>query len=270
MSNGFRDRFGPWAVVTGAAQGVGLAYAQELVGRGLGVVLVDRNPTVVEVAAGLAEDGEATRAVVVDLVDPGWVDELDSSVGDLEVGLAVANAGVSYVGWFLDMTPAERTAMVRVNCDAAVGLAGWALPAMIDRGRGGFVTTSSGSALAGTGGVALYSATKAFVLNLAEAIGWELRGTGVVAQAVVAPSMATPTFLAHPVARDRMMAPPVDPRSVVAASLDDLGGEGSSSCWLADDGLEFMSALDRREGVGVISDATTRMYPTIFGSDPAF
>ena len=66
----FAERYGPWAVVTGAAQGVGLAYAEELLERGLHVVLVDRNPAVVEVAAGL--DG-TTRAEVADLADPAWL-----------------------------------------------------------------------------------------------------------------------------------------------------------------------------------------------------
>ncbi|NIR41650.1 MAG: SDR family NAD(P)-dependent oxidoreductase, partial [Actinobacteria bacterium] len=89
MNDDFAERFGPWAVVTGAAQGVGLAFAEELLARGLGVVLVDRNPAVGGIAAGL--DGE-TRAVIVDLADPGWVAELDAAVGDLEIGLAVANA----------------------------------------------------------------------------------------------------------------------------------------------------------------------------------
>ncbi len=261
MNDDFAERFGPWAVVTGAAQGVGLAFAEELLARGLGVVLVDRNPAVGGIAAGL--DGE-TRAVIVDLADPGWVAELDAAVGDLEIGLAVANAGLSYVGWFLDMSDEQREALVRVNADAPVALAAWALPPMVARGRGGFVVTSSGSALAGTGGVALYSATKAFVLNLAEALAWELRDTGVVAQALIGPSMATPMFLSRPVAQDRMGAPIVEPRSVVAAALDSLAADGAPACWLPDEGLEFMNSIDRREGSTIISDATTAMYPTIF------
>jgi short-subunit dehydrogenase len=257
----FVERFGPWSVVTGAAQGVGLACVQELVERGLGVVLVDRNPGVGEVAAALPGD---TRAVVVDLTDAGWIDQLGEATADLEIGLAVANAGVSYVGRFLDMTAAQRDAILRVNCDATVALAVWALPAMVSRGRGGFVVISSGSALAGTGGVALYSATKAFVLNLAEAVGWELRNSGVVTQAVVAPSMSTPAFNSQPVDPDRMAAPKVDPRDVVRGALNALGAEDHRTCWLADDGLEFINSLDRRDGVAIISKATTGMYPTIF------
>jgi short-subunit dehydrogenase len=141
-------------------------------------------------------------------------------------------------------------------------MAQWAIPPMVARGRGGFIVTSSGSALAGTAGVALYSASKAFVLNLAEALGWELRDTGVVTQAVVAPSMSTPAFQASGVDPSRMATPAADPRDVVSRALDALGEE---TTWLADPGLEFMDTLDRRKAVDLISTVTTGMYPGIFG-----
>jgi short-subunit dehydrogenase len=257
----FAARYGPWAVVTGAAQGVGLAYAEELLERGLAVLLVDRDPKVEGVAEGL---GGSARSLVADLVEPDWLERVAAAVADVEVGLAVANAGVSYVGRFLDMPAARRDAILRVNCEATTRMAEWALPAMVERGRGAFVVTSSGSALAGTAGVALYSASKAFVLNLAEALGWELRDTGVVTQAVVAPSMSTPAFDQSGVDRERMITPAVDPRDVVRRALDALG---EATCWLADPGLELLAGIDRRKAVDIISAATTRMYPGIFQDD---
>jgi short-subunit dehydrogenase len=257
MTN-FTERYGPWAVVTGAAQGVGLAYAEELLERGLGVLLVDRDPKVTGVAAGL--DG-STRSLVADLTSPDWLERVAAAMADVEIGLAVANAGVSFVGRFLDMPPDIRDAILRVNCDATARMAEWALPPMVERGRGGFVVTSSGSALAGTAGVALYSASKAFVLNLAEALGFELRDTGVVTQAVVAPSMSTPAFQESGADPKRMFTPAVDPRDVVRRALDALGEE---TCWFGDPGLEFMAGLDRRKAVDLISAATTGMYPRIF------
>ena len=201
--------------------------------------MVDRDPTVHDVAGGLAGD---TRAVDADVTDPTWLDTLSSEVADLEIGLAVANAGISFVGNFLDMSAAQRVAHLDVNCKGVVDLAAWALPAMVDRGRGGFVATSSGSALAGTAGVGLYSATKAFVVNLIEAIGWEIRESGVVTQAVVAPSMDTRAFRANGADHSRMMAPPVDPRTVVSRALDDLPEGGR---WLADPRLEFAATVPR-------------------------
>lgn len=256
----FAERYGSWAVVTGAGAGVGLAFTEELLERGLGVVMVDVSTDVGEVSAGL---GGPTRSLVADVGDPAWIERLAATTDGLEIGLAVANAGVSHVGRYLGMDAALRRRIIQVNCGATADLASWALPAMVARGRGGFVVTSSGSALAGTGGVGLYSATKAFAVNLVEAVGWELRDTGVDTLAIVAPAMDTPAFRSWDVDPGRMVSPPVDPRTVVAGALDVLPEGGR---WLADPGLEVAAALDRRERVDLMGTATTGMYPDVFDS----
>lgn len=259
----FSSRYGPWAVVTGAAQGVGLAFAEALLERGCAVVLLDRQPAVVEVAGDLGGD---TRAVVADLAEPGWLDVLRAATGDLEVGLAVANAAVSFVGPFLDQPPESRAGTVLVNCLATTELAAWALPPMVARGRGGLVVTSSGSALAGTAAVATYSASKAYVVNLAEALGWELRGTGVDCQAVVAPAMDTPGWRSHPVDAARLPQPVASPRTVVDAALDHLADGGR---FLADPSLELVAGLDRATRVDLLSGVTTSLYPDLYPSPEA-
>lgn len=256
----FAARYGPWAVVTGAAQGVGLAFAEAILERGGSVVLVDRQPEVAEVAARF---GDRARAVVADLAEPTWLDELAAATVGLEVGLAVANAAVSFVGRFLDQPPESRRATVAVNCLATTELAAWALPPMVERGRGGFVITSSGSALAGTGAVASYSASKAFGLNLAEAIGWELTGTGVDCLGLVAPAMDTPGWRSHPVEEAAMLQPAAEPRAVVEAALDRLGDGGA---FFADPGLELVEGIERRQRVDLLSSATASLYPREMGT----
>ena len=232
----FVTGYGPWAVVTGAAQGVGLAFTEALIARGLGVVMVDVDPRVTDVAGALGDERSA-RPLVADLANPSWIDQLDEATDQLEVGLAVANAGVAFVGRYLDMDAGRRRAILEVNCTATVDLASWALPAMVERGRGGFVATSSGSALAGTGGVALYSATPP------------------------APTMDTPMFRSGGADPARAFTPPVDPRVVVEGALDALPAGGR---WLADEGLAFAAGVDRAERVAMMSTATTAMYPDTF------
>ena len=256
----FAGKYGPWAVVPGAAQGVGLAFAEALVGRGLSVVMVDLSPKVVDAAAALGDESVA-KPLIADLADPAWIEALEAATTGMEVGLAVANAGVAFVGRYLDMDPARRRAILDVNCVATADLATWALPAMVEQGRGGFVATSSGSALAGTGGVALYSATKAFSVNLIEALGWELADSGIDTLAVVAPTMDTPMFRSGGADLERAFASPVDPRVVVEGALDALGDGGR---WLADEGLEFAATVPRDQRVDLMSAATTAMYPHIF------
>jgi uncharacterized protein len=251
----FSSRYGAWALVTGGAQGVGLAFGEALLDRGCSVVLVDRQPEVLDVAAGL---GSETLGVVADLAVPGWIGLVAAATRGLEIGLAVANAAVSYIGPFLAQPPASRAATVQVNCLATTELAAWALPPMVARGRGAFVVTSSGSALAGTGAVATYSASKAYVLNLAEAIGWELRDSGVVCQALVAPAMDTPGWRSHPVDGDRMPQPAADPRAVIEGALDQLADGG---CYLADPGLELVAGIERAARVDLLSSVTSSLYP---------
>ncbi len=254
----FADTYGPWAVVTGAGAGVGFAFTEELIERGVKVIMVDISGEVEHTADRF---GENARTLVADVSDPGWMEAVDSATSNLEVGLAVANAGVSWTGRFLDMDARTRQRILDVNCRATADMASWALPAMIGRGRGGFVVTSSGSALAGTAGVGLYSATKAFGVNLVEAIGWEIRGSGVDTLAVVAPTMDTPAFRSSNADPGSMMMDATDPRTVVAGALDALGEGGR---WLADEGLELAASVDRRERVDLMSKATTAMYPDTY------
>ena len=251
----FAEKYGPWGVVTGAGAGVGLAYTEELISRGVGVVMVDISPAVVDVAAGL---GGETRTVIADVSDPGWVDVLTDQTAGLEIGIAIANAGVSYVRPFLDMDAEMRRKTLDINCRATVDLAAWALPAMAERGRGGFVATSSGSALSGTACVGLYSATKAFSVNLIEAIGWELKDA---LESTPWPS-SRPAWTPQPSVPavpdyERMGAPPVDPRTVVAPALDALGEGGR---WLGDDGLKFVASVERSDRVEMMCGATAAMY----------
>jgi uncharacterized protein len=260
VTDDFASRYGPWALVTGAAQGVGLAFTEALLTRGCSVVLVDRLAEVTDVAADLP--GE-TIGVVADLVDPTWLDTVAAATHGLEIGLAVANAAASYVGRFLEQPTASRAATVAVNCLATTDLAAWALPPMVERGRGGLIVTSSGSALAGTASVATYSASKAYVLNLAEAIGWELRGTGVDCQAIVAPAMDTPGWRSHPIDEERMFQPAADPRAVVEAALDHLPDGG---WYLADPGLAYVAGLERGPRVDLLSSTTSALYPEEYGA----
>ena len=190
---------------------------------------------------------------------PAWIEAVGTATAGLEVGVAVANAAVSYIGPFLEQSSASRAATVQVNCLATTELAAWALPPMVARGRGALIVTSSGSALAGTGAVASYSASKAYVLNLAEAIGWELRDTGVVCQAVVAPAMDTPGWRSQPVDEARMHQPAAEPRAVVEAALDHLAEGGR---FLADPGLELRGrAWTVAHAVELLSSATSSLYP---------
>jgi uncharacterized protein len=215
----FAERYGPWALVAGASEGIGAAFTRALAVRGLDLVLVARRPApLTALTADLP-----TRAVTVpaDLSTSDGLDAVFTATDGREVGLVVANAAYAPVGPFVEMAAADLERALAVNCLAPLRLARHYLPGMVARSRGGLIVMSSLTGLQGSPGVATYAATKAFGAVLAEGLWAEVRGSEVDVVACVAGAVATPG-LARAI---RRQAPgTVAPELVVEATLRALGG----------------------------------------------
>lgn len=163
----FRSKYGAWALVTGATDGVGLEYARQLAGRGLNLLILGRSA---EKLAAVRE--ELTRRhpalEVVPLLadlnsdDPTLYGRLARELDGREVGILVNNAGVMYdsPNRFLDQPEAKLWAHVRVNMLAVVMMTRLVLPAMVRRKRGLLVNLSSIAAYQPLPLMGLYSASK--------------------------------------------------------------------------------------------------------------
>jgi short-subunit dehydrogenase len=170
------------ALVTGASSGIGEQFARQLADRGYELILVARRVDRLEKLAG--ELPTKAQAVECDLANEAA--ELPSKIAKVgaDVDLLVNNAGFGTRGRFWQ-TDAERLAeMVRVNCEAVVILTRAFLPAMVERGRGGVIVVASSAGMQPLPYEATYAASKAFALNLTDALHVELKGTGVKALAV--------------------------------------------------------------------------------------
>jgi short-subunit dehydrogenase len=176
-----KERYGEWALVTGASAGLGAEFARALARNGVSSVLVARREDrLAELAAELEKSyGVETRVVPADLTDLGEVDRLVDAVSDVEISILVNNAGFGYQGRFDKLDPARMNAMVQLNCAAPVALTAWLLPPMIERRRGAVIVTGSAAGRQGLPLHAVYSATKAFDLLLGEALSVECRDLGV-------------------------------------------------------------------------------------------
>jgi short-subunit dehydrogenase len=190
MSTGFAERYGPWALVAGASEGLGAAFARTLAERGLNLILVARRAE--PLAALAASLPVQTLTVSTDLATVDGVDRVVRAAAGREVGLVVANAAYSPIGRFIDQDPELTRRAVDLNCRAPLELAHRFLPAMAARGRGGFIVMSSLAGLQGSPPISVYAATKAFGAILAEGLWAELRGTGVDVMTCVAGAVATP------------------------------------------------------------------------------
>lgn len=166
----FQHRYGPWALVTGASDGIGRACAVEAAARGLNVLLVARRESqLVELAAQLvATHGVNAEPFAADLATEAGLAALRERAASLDVGLFVAAAGFGTSGAFTEGSLEEEQQMVAVNCGAVLALAHDLTVAMRRRGRGALVLLSSIVAFQGVPRAAAYSATKAFIQSLAE------------------------------------------------------------------------------------------------------
>jgi uncharacterized protein len=218
----FAATYGPWALVAGGSEGLGAAFAHELARRGLHLVLVARRPDPLAATADLIR--ETTRAqvhtVTADLAAPGAIDLVAGATADRPVGLVVANAAMSPTGTFTASTEADVRAVADLNCRASALLAHRFLPAMVERRRGGLILMSSLAGLQGVPGLAMYSASKAFLITLAQALWAENRGSGVDVIACCAGAVTTPGYRQ---ATRRTAPGATTPEQVAAVALDALG-----------------------------------------------
>jgi uncharacterized protein len=182
------DRYGPWALITGASSGIGHEFAKRLAMSGLHLVLVARRRDALEKLAQELTMSHAIdcRVLEMDLSEPGAAARLADAVTDLEIGLLVANAGTGWIGPFVRQAPESHSALIRLHCEMHVELTAWLLPAMVARGRGGVIVVSSMGGMVPLPYYAVYSGTKALLQNWGEALALELRGSGVDVQ-VLAP-----------------------------------------------------------------------------------
>ena len=226
-SASFAQRYGPVALIAGASEGIGAAFARELAQAGLHLILVARRSAILEeLAEELRTACRVTvRTLACDLEDPAAADAILEACRGQEVGLLVYNAAFSSVGRFLDTPVAAHLRALHVNARGPVLLAHALGGPMASRGRGGIVLMSSLTAFQGTPLVASYGATKAFNLVLAEGLWGELKERGVDVLACCAGATLTPGYeRATPRRVPSRFAPaPQDPAEVAREALAALG-----------------------------------------------
>jgi short-subunit dehydrogenase len=216
----FVDRFGPWALVTGASSGIGEAFARRLAEIGLNLVLVALpEEKLKNVADDLqSEYSVSTRVVPVDLSRGDFLPVIKQATADLQVGLLVNNAGIATTGRFLDNDLAAELTMVHINSCAPLILAHHFGRLMVQRGRGGIIFLSSIAAYAAIPSMSNYAASKAHDLVFAEGLARELRQDGISILAVCPGPMRTNLWPAG-----STLLLPMQPKVVVDIALKKLG-----------------------------------------------
>jgi hypothetical protein len=171
----------PTALITGASGGIGLELARIFAREGYRVVLVARNEKRLKEIAQELRPAES-EVIALDLSLPGAAEEIHGKTSKVDV--LVNNAGFGVFGKFVEKGLAEELNMMQLNMTALVILTRLYLPSMIAAGSGKIMNLASTAAFQPGPLMAIYFATKAFVLSFSEAIANELEGTGVTVTAL--------------------------------------------------------------------------------------
>jgi len=193
----FASKYGPWALVAGASDGVGAAFAEGIAERGVNVVLAARRQAVLdEVAAGIADrTGVQTRTLAIDLAERDAAAQMAKATADLDIGFVVYCAGADpNFEPFLANSIETAEAMVQRNCIVPMQLCHHFAPPMVERGSGGIVLFGSGAGLAGGPNMVAYGATKAFDMVFTEALWSELHDKGVDVLGLILGKTNTPAL----------------------------------------------------------------------------
>lgn len=257
----FRARYGSWALVAGASEGLGAEFAIQLAAKGLHLFLIARRPEPLdELRSKIVQQyGVEVRTMSLDLGRGDAAQVIEEATRYIEIGLLVYNAAFCLIGTFFEISLEDHLNELAVNCRTPMVLALLLGQPMIKRGRGGIILMSSMSAMQGTPLVANYGATKAYNQVLAEGLWEELRAQGVDVLAPLPPPVKTPGYLAS--APSRSM-PALMPDAVVSDALAALGKRSTTV-----PGLTFRLAsnvmqrlLPRKGAIAVMSSATRGMY----------
>jgi short-subunit dehydrogenase len=194
---GFVERYGAWALVAGASEGVGAAYARALAKRGFNLLLVARRRPPLDALAEELGSGFGVEALACegDLASAVFLEELRTKCSRLDLGLVVCNAAQAPIGEFASRDLDELIRVVDVNVRAPLVLLRSLLPQMRARGRGAVIIMTSFTGHLGSPRIAAYAASKAFLRVLGESLWCELKDMGIDVIACSAGAVRTPGYV---------------------------------------------------------------------------
>ena len=262
----FAERYGPWAVIAGASEGTGRAFARKVAAQGVNCILIARRAAPLAALADeiRAESNVECITTAVDLATTEAASRIVGAVGGREVGLFISNAGADPNGSrFLNRDLSAWMELVQRNVVTVMQCCHHFAAPLRDRGKGGLLLVNSGACYGGSAFMAAYSASKAFTLCFAESLWGELHRHGVDVLTLVMHMTDTPalrTLLAEkglPVPEG--IAKPEDVATLGLARLP----YGPVQNWgLEDDiaGYALTSASDRRKRALAVGDASARVF----------
>ncbi|XP_033974558.1 testosterone 17-beta-dehydrogenase 3 isoform X1 [Trematomus bernacchii] len=191
LSQSFFTSLGKWAVVTGASEGIGRAYAFALAEKGMNVVIMSRTKITLDQLAEEIVDttGQRVKVIVTDFMKDNVFSEIEDQIRSLDIGVLVNNVGIlpSFIPCkFLETAQLDQTITTVINCNVKTmaKMCKIILPGMESRGKGVILNISSGVASIPFPLYTLYAASKIFVERFSQGLQAEYKDKGIIIQAV--------------------------------------------------------------------------------------
>ncbi len=259
------ERYGNWALVAGAAEGLGEGFCTILAKRGFNIILVDRNLEAMhEFANKIIRDYHVqTMELHLDLAAPEAADQCLKTIVTADCRLMVYVAAWSRVCRFTELADHELDGFLSVNTRTLLHLVHGFSTRLISTGKtGGIILVSSLAGLIGPQYVATYAATKSFSIRLTEALHNELRDHGIEISVCCAGTVSTPTYWKSKPSFDQMKPPVMQPEEVADYAITKLGHKIISIPGLTNRLQYFflMKMIPRRLANRLVNNAMKKMY----------
>ena len=260
-----KERYGPVALVAGASEGMGAAFADALARQGLNLVLVARRKKNLE---AMALDLSSKYSVEVwpvscDLAAPDATGQIRDVIGEMKINFLVYNAALSYIGPYLDNPVSEHIHIAEVNMLTPIKMLHHFGSRMLDEKRGGIVLMSSLAGNQGSGFLAIYAATKAFNRILAESLWYEWKTKGVDIIGCCAGATMTPNYIqSKPKKISRLAPKPQLPEEVVDECLSKIGKAPSFISGRSNKIASFLMnhIFSVKRSINIMGDTARKMY----------
>lgn len=260
-----RKRYGKTALIAGASEGIGAAFATYLAREGFDLVLIARRLQPLQMLAdSLAyKYGINIKCISCDLSDVDAATRISENLNGQPVDILIYNAVQAYIGPFIENTPENHLQMAGVNMLTPVNMLHLFGEKMLLKGQGAIILMASLAGFQGSGNLSMYAATKAFIRVLAESLWYEWKQAGVDIIACCAGATSTPNFRNTRPENSSFFAPRIlAPEEIPVECFRQLGRQPSCIAGRGNRLASFVmqKILPRKTAVNIMGDNTRRMY----------
>jgi hypothetical protein len=260
-----KEKYGQVAMVAGASEGIGASYSNYLAAEGMDLILIARRREPLEQLASSLKNKYHVNITTIycDLSESGAAQFIKDSLRDREINVLVYNAALSHIGPFEDDTVEHNIAIANCNMITPVTMVRVFGEDMLKKGKGALILMASMAGFQGSGFLASYAATKAFILVLAESLWYEWKNRGVDVIACCAGATSTKNYLLTNPGEPGFFAPRVQtPEELVEECFEQLGKKPSFVAGTQNKLASFVMhrLLPRKIAINIMGDSTRKIY----------